>query len=65
VLRDDMRYGGVGSVALSLLAQLVIVDAHALEAFVLQQSEWMQFACDRKPTLASSWNRSPRIYAQQ
>jgi hypothetical protein len=39
VLRDDMRYGGVGSVALSLLAQLFVVDAHALEAFILQQSE--------------------------
>ena len=39
VLRDDVRYGGVGGVALGLLAQLVVIDAHALEAFILQQSE--------------------------
>ncbi len=42
VLGDDVRYGGVGGVALGLPAQLVVIDAHALEAFILLQSERMQ-----------------------
>ena len=62
MLRDDVRYGGVGGVALGLLAQLVVIDAHALEAFILLQSEGMRLRCNKG--LASSSNRSPRMKAQ-
>jgi hypothetical protein len=37
-----MGYGRISCIALCLLSKLIVVNAHALEAFVLSTSKWKQ-----------------------
>jgi len=50
VLRNNVGNSGIGGIPLGLLTKLIIIDSHALEAFVLNKSQPQQTKNDENCT---------------